>query len=468
MPEGCARVLVKRNLYADSVTLLQASAAVNRLPGVLDAAIVMGTPLNQDVLRELGLPVDEAAGPNDLLIAVRAVDAAAAEAALAHAETLLTQRNEAAQTRFEDLPARSVHSARRRLADANLAMVSVPGPYAAAEADQALSGGLHVFLFSDNVPLEDEVRLKRRAREAGLLVMGPDCGTAVLNGVGLGFANAVRKGRIGLVGASGTGLQEVSVLLHHAGEGVSQAIGTGSRDLRAEVGGTTTLQALELLRDDPHTERIVLISKPADAGVAERVLRAAAETGKPVVACLLGVSIAAPPGVQLASNLLDAARLARGLPAEPVPVASGSRMGILGLYCGGTLAEEASLVVGPGHRFVDLGDDQYTRGRAHPMIDPTLRNRAIREAAADRSVSVLLLDVILGYGAHADPAGVTVGAIHEGRARNRQLAVLAHVVGTEDDPQGLARQEEQLRDAGVQVYASNVEAVLAARELVTA
>ena len=471
MPDACVRVAVRPDLYADSVTLLHVTSAVKGLSGVQEAAIVVGTPVNRELLERLDLLQDEVpSGPNDLVMAVRADDAASAEAALRQAEALLA-RGVSAPLSGGEVAARSLRSARQRLPEAKLAVISVPGPYAAAEAHQALSDGLHVFLFSDNVPMDEEVRLKERARQQGLLLMGPDCGTAILGGVGLGFANMVRRGRVGLVGASGTGLQELSVLLHQAGEGISQAIGTGSRDLRAEVGGVTTLQALELLADDPETERIVLVSKPPDPEVASAVLEAAATTGKPVVACLLGVPVAAPPGVVVVDTLEEAAGWTPsgqgGMPhwsVRPQPWLGhasppvGSRAPVLGLYCGGTLAEEARLVLGGG-TFVDLGDDRYTQGRAHPIIDPTLRTRAIREAGADPSVEVLLLDVILGFAAHPDPASVIAPAVRESIQRaaedGRHLSVLAHIVGTDGDPQGLDQQVATLRAAGVELQPSN-------------
>src|SRR5581483_4672236 len=381
---------------------MQVSATLAALPGVEAAAAVMATDLNRETLASVGLLVAEAAaaGPNDLVIALRAADAAQADAALQQAEALLAARRGGAAGPTAEPPPRSLRAAARRLGGAaNLAVISVPGPYAAAEARQALLEGLHVVLFSDNVALEDEVALKRWGRARGLLVMGPDCGTAIVNGVGLGFANVVRPGRIGLVGASGSGMQEVSVLIHRAGAGVSHALGTGGRDLQEQVGGITTLQALALLRDDPATEVIVLISKPPAAAVAQRVLQAAAEAGKPVVACLLGASLEPPPGVRLAETLDEAARLAVGarggadeeddalaaLP-RPRPAQTQAR----GLYCGGTLAEEAErLLAGADHQVIDFGDDRFTRGRAHPMIDPTLRNRALLEAADDPRVAVV-------------------------------------------------------------------------------
>ncbi len=466
---------------------MQVTSAVASLPGVEDAAVVMATELNREILASSGMLVGDArqAGPNDLVVAVIADDDVAAESAISKATALLAERKPTTPSDDASLPPRSIRSAvRRATAQPNLAFVSVPGPYAAAEARQALLAGLHVLIFSDNVPLEDEVALKRLGRTRGLLVMGPDCGTAIVDGVGLGFANAVRAGRVGIVGASGTGMQEVSVLVHRLGEGVSQAIGTGGRDLHEAVGGSTTLHAIELLRDDPTTSAVLLVSKPPSPAVAEHVLQAAAAAGKPVVACLLGASPTPRPGVSLAPNLEEAARLAVASVAggqagftttarSEIPVSrlqAGQRF-VRGLYCGGTLCDEAARAVGgDGHEFVDFGDDRYTRGRAHPMIDPTLRNQAIPAAGADPAVAVVLLDVILGHGAHVDPAGVVAPVIREARDRaavaGRELAIFAHVLGTEGDPQDLRRQEETLRAAGAILFPSNYQAAVAAGDLV--
>jgi succinyl-CoA synthetase alpha subunit len=504
------------------VTLLQVSSTVAALPGVVDASLVMGTDLNRAVLEDSGLLVDEAvsAGPNDLVVAVRAEDATAADAALKRADALLAERRQThAGPTLEPAP-RSLRSAHHRLPAANLALISVPGAYAAAEAWQALSEGLHVLLFSDNVPLQDEIALKQRGRELGLLVMGPDCGTSILGGIGLGFANSVRRGRIGLIGASGTGLQEVTTLLHQAGEGISHALGTGGRDLDTQVGAMTTLQALELLAADAETDVIVLISKPPAPEVAERVLAAAAQSRKRVIACLLGFDplsltlsplgerektpsprpsrrgrgetpsprlverFSPDPGVrgaiQFARNLYQAARLAASPHADwegmelgelPRPRLAVGQDRALGLYCGGTLCEEAALVLTDSrHASIDFGDDRYTRGRAHPMIDPTLRNHAIVEAGANPSIAVLLLDVILGYGAHTDPAAVLAPVVEQAIARaaqdGRVLSVFGHVVGTDWDAQNLARQQTRLRAAGMHLFGSNYHAAVAASLLV--
>jgi FdrA protein len=359
----------------------------------------------------------------------------------------------------------------------SVAVIAVPGPYAALEAHQALSLGLHVFLFSDGVSLDDEVTLKLRARERGLFVMGPECGTAIIAGAGFGFANRVRRGPIGVVGASGTGIQEVTTLIHRWGGGVSHAIGTGGRDLHAAIGGITTLQSLERLGADHETRVIVLVSKPSSREVADRVLAAAAALGKPVVACLLGYDGVVPSDVRAAATLEDAASLALGLTGSALVVgersvaplvmpASGS---IRGLYSGGTLCDEARRLVGDGvHRFVDFGGEEYTRGRPHPIIDPSRRHQAILEAAGDGEVGVLLLDLVLGDCAHPDPAGALDPVLAEAFARRqgRDLSVVVHVVGTDGDVQGLARQEDTLRKRGVIVCPSNRAAALTALRLI--
>ena len=480
MANSFVTALVKRNAYVDSITLLQVTSEVMALAGVLDAALVMATELNRELLGDTGLLVDEAqgAGVNDLVIAVRARDQAALDTAMLHAESLLVGHRTAPESASGTVP-HSVRSAHRADPEAQLAVISVPGQYAASEARQALAEGLHVFLFSDNVSIEDELDLKQRARDRGLLVMGPDCGTAILNGIGFGFANLTRRGRIGVVGASGTGIQEVVSLVHRAGGGISHAIGTGSRDLHAEVGGIVTRQALELLQQDPQTETIVLISKPSDRAVASAVLDALAATGKRAIAYLQGQRVDQRNGVEVAHSLEEAAKLAAA-PLEPDGVSErlqilrlneGQRQ-IRGLFCGGTLCQEVAAAISGNageHQFIDFGDDEYTRGRAHPMIDPTLRNQAIVQAGADPRVAVILLDIILGLASHPDPSGAAAPSIREAfaaaAARQREIGIVAHVVGTNLDPQDLAKQEATLRSCGVHVSRSNIQAANAASRL---
>jgi FdrA protein len=461
--------LLRRGTYADSIVLMQIGDELRRMPGVTTAILVMATPANLAGLAEAELLPPEAADAavDDLVLSVRAADAASGRAALSRAEILLARAGTSASA-HEEPPPRSLVSATRRTAGANLAVIAVPGEHAVPEAQQALSAGLHVFLFSDGVPLEAERALKLRARARGLLVMGPECGTSIISGVGLGFANRVRRGAVGLVGASGTGLQEVTSLIHRLGGGVSHAIGTGGRDLRAEVGGITTLQALELLAHDTGTHVLVLVSKPAGADVAREVLATASATGKPAIACLLGWRGTAPAGVRVVDSLEEAAAAAveaLGLvpPALEPPKLDPRRPPygpVLGLFTGGTLCDEARRVVGPAARsFLDFGAEEYTRGRPHPMVDPAVRSAAVAQAGDDAGAGVLLLDLVLGSCAHPDPAAPTAAAIAEARARaarhGRRLAVVAHVVGTEDDPQGLAAQEDTLRGLEVLVCASN-------------
>ena len=466
---------VRRNSYFDSIDLMRVAEQARQLAGVAEIAVVMGTPDGRSMLRLAGMWPAEApeAGPSDLLVSVRATSEAVANRALASVEELLSASRERSRASAEVLP-RTTASAARRNRAASVAVIAVPGAYAAIDAHQALTAGLHVFLFSDGVSLEDEVALKRRARERRLLVMGPECGTAIINGVGLGFANRVRRGPIGVVGASGTGIQELTSLVHRLGSGISHAIGTGGRDLHAAVGGLTTLQAVAALGGDADTRVLLIVSKPPSPEAADAVLRAAVTTGKPVVACLLGYAGATPPGVRTAATLEEAATIAvrvsgGGLDLERPARPSGPRGAIFGVYSGGTLCEEARRIVGdgPGHRFVDFGAEEYTRGRPHPIIDPSQRNAAIVAAGDDSSLGVLLLDLVLGDCAHADPAGALRPALAEARARRRgrDLAVVAHVVGTDQDPQGLERQEEELHKLGAVVCASNRMAAETARAI---
>jgi FdrA protein len=468
---------VRRNSYFDSIDLMQIAEQVRQLAGVLDVAVVMGTPAGRSMLEEAGMWSPEApeAGPSDLLVAVRAESEAVAHRGLARVEELLGARRLAEPARDDAAP-RTIGAAARRAAPAGIAVVAVPGAHAALEAHQALSAGLHVFLFSDGVSLDDEAALKHRARGRGLFVMGPECGTAIINGVGFGFANRVRRGPIGVVGASGTGIQEVTSLVHRLGGGISHAIGTGGRDLHAAVGGVTTRQALEALAADAATQVVLLVSKPASPDVAAAVLNAAVATRKPVVACLLGYAGKTPDHVRTASTLEEAAVTAIGLAGGAAPaiartqVVRGSARGVVrGLYSGGTLCDEARRIVGgTQHRFTDFGAEEFTRGRPHPIIDPGRRNAGLVEAGDDPGVSVALLDLVLGDCAHPDPAGALRPALNEARARRRgrALAVVVHVVGTDQDPQGLEKQEQALRDLGAIVCVSNRVAAETARALV--
>lgn len=470
---------VRKGAYYDSVVLMQLQKALAALEGVVDAGVVMATDANKDVLAATDLlPAEVTARADDLLLVVKGESEQSAQAALAQVDDLLKQQRSTGSA--QDFRPKSLATAVAQTPDANFVLISVPGRYAAGVAEEAINAGKHVFLYSDNVSVADELKLKQAAHEQGLLVMGPDCGTAVINGIGLGFANRVRRGNIGLVAASGTGLQAVSTEIHNLGGGISQAIGTGGRDLKDEIGGITALQALEILRRDPQTTVIVLISKPPSAAVATRLLQAAQQAGKPVVVNFIGYP---PPGRRLgnllfASGLYDAAEHAVQISNEPAPTFPESRRpmsGYLrGLFSGGTLAAQmliglqavlsplysniplspeqqlADIMKSRGHTILDLGEDEFTQGRLHPMMDNDLRLRRLHQEAADAEVDLIILDVVLGEGAHPDPAAELAPAIAEAVQAGKRVITL--VVGTEYDPQDLNNQIEHLAAAGAQIF----------------
>jgi FdrA protein len=491
---------VRRTFYRDSVALMRISRSVSSLAGVETAALMIGSANNKKLMSDAGLlnADGKAAGANDLIFAVRADTAAHAAAAVAAAEALLEAP--AAERGSEEWSPKSLDTAFQQLQGANLALVSVPGEFAAAEARRALQKGLHVMMFSDNVPVADEVALKQEARARGLLMMGPDCGTAIIGGAPLAFANAVARGDVGIVGASGTGLQEVSTLVSRNGRGVSHAIGVGGRDLKAAVGGITTLMAIDALDRDPSTRHVVVISKPPEPSVAAVVLERVASSTKPFSICFIGVDdMGVPPNARLFSDLRSTAEHALGdkriawngkapSGAELAERVGRGRRSIRGLFSGGTLCAEAQVFLrragievesnvpisgvakaggkaAATHRLLDLGDDEYTVGRPHPMIDPALRNQMLAEALRDDSVAIVLTDVVIGYGAHADPAGELISQLPP--AAQRKAVVITSVCGTEDDPQRYSRQVQLLQDAGVVVAPSNGHAAELAVEVLS-
>jgi FdrA protein len=433
------RVIVRRGAYYDSVTLMLVSRAASG--DGQEVSVGMATPLNLELLAGQGFTLDEDLGPNDLVIAIRAADVDAAVAAVDRELSAKATPSSA----VERPSARSLAAAARRDPAVSVAFLSIPGEHVAHEAAAALEAGLHVFCFSDGVSLEVETALKRRAVERELLFMGADCGTAIIDGVALGFANAVERGPVGIVGASGTGIQEVCCQLDAAGVGVSHAIGVGGRDLHRDVGGLMMSRGIELLAADEDTQVIVAISKPPDPEVAAAIEEVAA--GKPVV-------------MDFAAPLEDVARRAaeavggRGASFDEAlrrPPASGE---VRGLYSGGTLCGEAERIVGHG-TFTDFGADEYTQGRAHPMIDQSLRVEALAAAGEP----VLLLDVVLGYGAHPDPAGELAPVIAQLDAH-----VIVALCGAAGDPQGLDAQRARLEEAGAVVTRSNAHAARLAKE----
>ncbi|HLT09256.1 MAG TPA: hypothetical protein VK028_00425 [Micromonosporaceae bacterium] len=493
---------VRRGLYRDSVQLMQISAALADRPDVEKALVAMATGVNLDMLAEMGFEPPTDAGPNDMVVALVATDEGGVAAALSQLDEELA--GETAASRAADRTGvdgtggwsapRSVGTGVKLAGPGAVVLVSTPGRNAFVEAMDALDAGASVMVFSDNVPVEQEVRLKRAAAARGLLVMGPDCGTAVLGGVGLGFANVVRRGPIGLVAASGTGAQHVmSLLSDHIG--ISHCIGVGGRDLAEEVSGASTHAALDLLDADPMTEFIVVLGKPASEAVAASLRDHIARLATPALLAPLGMG--RPDLTAVAEEVLTR----RGVPVptwarwEPARRSAGPSAGeprseptgggfLRGLFSGGTLCSEAMIIAAEslgairsnvplrpewslradpdasqhGHWMLDLGDDTYTIGRPHPMIDFGPRLTLLERESADPSCRVLLLDVVLGHGAHPDPASELAPAIRKALERSTPLTVVVSLVGTSGDPQGLGRQAEALRQAGAWVFESNAAA----------
>ncbi len=505
---------IRAGSYFDSVVLMLLQRALSDLPGVLDAGVVMGTPANKALLAQSALLTDdlEDAAPEDLILVVKADSEAAGRSALARVDELLAARRSQQSDGYRP---KSVTSATRMVPEADWVLISVPGRYAAGAAREALNLGKNVFLYSDNVSLADEISLKETAASKGLLVMGPDCGTARVDGIGLGFANRVRTGRIGIVAASGTGLQTVLVGIHRLGCGVSQAYGTGGRDLSAEVQARSAKDALAMLKDDAETDAIVIVSKPPETSVAQALLTEAASCNKPVVINFIGYGStqdqeSVAPNICFAETLDGTAEIAVRLttstdspssseegsltsqatepPSQPGPCPQQGTY-LRGLYSGGTLAYEALFLLqeflpsvrsnGPlpggllldnphrseGHTIVDLGGDAFTEGRLHPMLDNELRIRRLLQEARDPETGLIVLDVVLGDGAHEDPASELAPAVEEAIAsadqEGRNLPIVAVVIGTDADPQGLDRQVEQLKGAGAYVFTRHDDAVRA-------
>jgi FdrA protein len=501
--------IVKKNFHRDSVQLLHLSEEAKKIDGIKDAAVVMGTTTNKEILQKLSLLTDEgrAASESDMILAVMADSQSAIDNGVKQIEEMVLKPPAAKGRSFY-----SVDAALQAVPDANFAIVSIPGEHAREIVLKLLDRGLSVHLFSDHVPPEHELELKQYARERGLLVMGPGAGTSIIGGKAIAFANVVKKGKIGVVAAAGTGLQEVTVLLSEAGIGISEALGTGGGDVKAKIGGITTLQSIDALEQDPATSTVLVVSKPPDDDVKKGILdHIAGKTKKQYVTCFVGpenyvVPASARARVK-ATKTLHAAVLEAIRAAEPsrhaeiskqfsmpkdelLTLASKISRGldetqkyVRGLYTGGTFAYEALVILGrmigdvysnapldpklklvDSYRstkdaIVDLGEEEFTVGRAHPMIDPTIRKMRLVDEAKDPEVAVIMMDFMLGYGSHSDPAGAMLGAVSEAKKiaekGGRALPILAHVCGTEQDPQALSEQVAKLRNAGVEVFPTN-------------
>jgi FdrA protein len=482
--------------FQDSVTLMVVSRDLSAMPDVNRVSVMMGTPANKAVYRETGLwhSVLEEATPNDLCIVFDSEDTDPAVATRMAAMVTQRLQEQARSKRQAGYPVvRTWRRARQLMPEANLALISLAGHYVLGPTRQALEDGCHVMLFSDNVSLEDELELKTLARSKGLLVMGPDCGTAIVNKVPLAFANRIPDGPIAIVGAAGTGIQEITSQIANRGGGITHALGLGGRDLAVQVGGISALTALGFVAADPASRVVAFVSKPPAAKVKARVLEDMLKLGKPIVVLFLGERPARRQqgNVHFAQTLDEVAALAVDIAqadarVHELPTVSGK--GICGLYTGGTLAAEAGFLLAESlglqmdkaheegfmlrtgqHRVIDLGDDVYTRGRPHPMIDPSLRSEMIRKLAQEPSVGVLMLDVVLGFGAHADPASEVAQAVSDMRAArgdHAPIVVIATMTGTRDDPQDLGEQAQKLESAGILIAPSVRSAVLLATQAI--
>ena len=502
---------IRKNTYYDSVTLMLISKEIKKIEGVKEALVGMGTDLNKELAGNLSIssPEIEELTPNDFFVSALVEDQVQIEAIVGEVDKLLSQKKKGSDA---DYMPPTLDSAIKHEPESNMVVISVPGKYAADEAKKALKNGLNVMLFSDNVTIEEEKELKELANEKELLMMGPDCGTAIINNVPLAFANVVRKGHIGVVGASGTGTQEVTVLIDKLGEGVSQVIGTGGRDLKKEIGGIMMLLGIDALMNDPQTKVIVLISKPPAKEVAEKVLKAIKDSPKPVVVDFIGGDreLIEKYGAYACCSLEDAARKAVALLRneeevkdfegfslpedkiskivdEEVSKLSAGQKYFRGLYTGGTLADEAmkllskdikeiysniplspeykmqDIKVSKGNTCIDFGDDEFTVGKPHPMIDPISRVERLVIEGDDDEIAVVLMDFVLGYGSHEDPVGEMLPAIKEAKekmaSRGQHLCMVGSICGTENDPQNLRESQKRLEEAGVIVMPSNAQAV---------
>ncbi len=480
---------IKKGFYQDSLKLMKVSSEIGELPKVNQAFSFMATEINKKTRVQESLMDDDVkmAEADDLILIVEADDLESALDAMNEFEKriILGTSKLASHSEISDsLP--NTLAQGLEILDGNIALISIPGTYATVQVYNALNHGLNVMLFSDNVSLEDEISIKDYAIERSLLVMGPDCGTSIINGVPLCFANHVLKGNIGIIGASGTGTQEMTVQLDSKGCGISHAIGTGGRDLSKEVAGRTTLAALELLKNDLNTEIIAIVSKPPSPSVAERVIDAVKDSGKPSVLAYLGATsrkvsdeiyvvgtieeaVAKIYALSHGNNPDDVKVLYERTPFELIDTVTlePSQKKVKGLFTGGTLASEAKYVLsGVESEIIDLGDDEYTIGVLHPMIDPTNRNRFIEQAFQDDSVGIILCDVVLGLGSHPNPASELVKAVNYSKEHfNRQKIVITSVIGTEKDPQVKSQQVKILSDAGIHVFPSNQYAAEVAANL---
>lgn len=494
--------VIKKNSYQDSVNLMLLTKSLSSMEGIDQISVMMGTPANKDIFKNSGLYTDELeeACPNDICIVVDTDSQEKIDEVMVQIEDFL--KNQSSKSKGSKIPsARTFDTAISKVNDANLALISIAGEYATGEVDRALDRGLNVFLFSDNVSIEDEKRLKEKADEKGLILMGPDCGTAILSGTPLAFANVIEEGNIGVVGASGTGIQEITTIISRYGKGITHAIGTGGRDLSSQVGAITAIRGLRTLAKDDKTDVIVFVSKPPAPEVRDKVVNVFKELGKPVVAIFLGEKAKqSHDNVHYAWTLDEAALKAVELSnthiaiskniEDEIPEIKGIKSNknkrfIKGLYCGGTLALEAAMIIRDHlgleddknhadgimlhhehHEIIDLGDDKYTQGRPHPMIEPSLRVDELNKVLEMEETAIVLMDNVIGYGGHDDMASVFAPIIKKAKEDKKEIIFIGSVTGTSNDPKSYEDQVQTLREAGAIICDSNALATKLAIQII--
>ena len=464
--------------YIDSVLLMQISREIEKMQGVSKASCMVATAENISFLEMAGFHPPSGVSGNSVIIAVEAESSKKCEDAINNAINLIDTGMVQHKTSYtlDDLPDLISTD------DFPVVFISTPGEYAYDVADKSLDSGANIHIFSSNVPIEQELRLKTKGASKGLFVMGPDCGTSIIHGKGLGFSNALEAtGDIGIIGSSGTGIQELSVLMDRNGLGVSYAIGVGSNDLKESINGIMSKQALNFLKE--RCSAIAVVCKKPDPSVERALLESMGNI--PSVFISLGSDKQYSSGnTYVTGNIDDAvshlmSKIGKGrkIQQEAFPKMKEpgkDRKLLRGFFVGGSLCYQAQAILhGKGiHVFsnapadeqyrvekdfdnlnvcIDTGAEEYVAGKPHPMIDPVSRNSFLVRESSRNDVRVILFDIILGYGSAEDPvAGLD-------KMKNGPVLV-ASICGTEKDSQGYQSIRKRLEDKGVVVFRSAARA----------
>lgn len=524
---GIFHVLVKSNYYRDSLNLLKISDIMKRSSsGIVEAVVIMGTKTNKAVLVKLGFPSTKInqATESDLIIAIEAVDKGSVDSALRKVEELLHSDGSSDTSNLVSENPTDLDSALVSMSNANLALISIPGEYVKDLSIKLSNEGIHQQIFSDHVPLDDELTIKEYAAKKGVLVLGPGAGTSIINGKGIGFSNVLRRGPVGIIAAAGTGLQEVSSLLDQCDIGVAYGLGVGANDPKEKIGGLMMLEALKVLEELPDIEIMTIVSKPPSPRAKKQIIDYIVKHGKKkyVLAFLGGGHDDSLPNstkskIVQVTTLASAVFAVAGLTSNELYKQSLVRLRIepeilqrsvakewkgfgqqqkyiRALYTGGTFAYETQVILNgilkdlfsnaptgrtkklpqssksKKHSILDLGEEEFTQGRPHPMIDPTIRRLRLVEESQDPEVGVVMMDFVLGYGSNPDPVGAVLKEIGQVKATARKggryLSIVTHVCGTKGDPQGYDESVRKLENVGALVFPTNALAAIASAQII--